>query len=102
MGIEEGTCWDEHWVLYGSQFNNKLYLKKRERERAGATSGDPSPVPDLPFHHLFLSGTGFYFQILPPVSEAFSLLRNPSQQTNMPEVFIREVQGMSFGNDFFL
>ena len=18
MGIEEGTCWDEHWVLYGS------------------------------------------------------------------------------------
>ena len=19
MGIEEGTCWDEHWVLYGNQ-----------------------------------------------------------------------------------
>ena len=18
MGIKEGTCWDEHWVLYGS------------------------------------------------------------------------------------
>ena len=18
MGIEEGTCWDEHWVMYGS------------------------------------------------------------------------------------
>ena len=48
MGIEEGTCWDEHWVLcvseeprestpktkstlytlYVSQFDNKLYLKK--------------------------------------------------------------------------
>ena len=28
MGIEEGTCWNEHWVLYGNQFDNKLYLKK--------------------------------------------------------------------------
>ena len=47
MGIEEGTCWDEHWVLYVSdeswdsppktkgtpytlyvsQLDNKLYLK---------------------------------------------------------------------------
>ena len=25
MGTEEGTCWDEHWVLYGSQFDNKSY-----------------------------------------------------------------------------
>ena len=29
MGIEEGTCWDEHWVLYGNQFDNKLYLIKK-------------------------------------------------------------------------
>ena len=28
MGIEEGTCWDEHWVLYGNQFDNKFYEKK--------------------------------------------------------------------------
>ena len=27
MGIEEGTCWDEHWVLYGSQFDNKFHIK---------------------------------------------------------------------------
>ena len=26
MDIEEGTCWDEHWVLYGNQLDNKLYL----------------------------------------------------------------------------
>ena len=26
-GIEEGT-WDEHWVLYVSQFDNKLYPLK--------------------------------------------------------------------------
>ena len=26
MGIEEGTCWDEHWVSYGNQLDNKLYL----------------------------------------------------------------------------
>ena len=24
MVIEEGTCWDEHWVLCVSQFDNKL------------------------------------------------------------------------------
>ena len=49
MGIEEGICWDEHWVLYVSnesrestpktkstlytlsvsQLDNKLYLKKK-------------------------------------------------------------------------
>ena len=30
MGTEEGTCWDEHWVLYGNQSDNKLYyIKKR-------------------------------------------------------------------------
>ena len=23
-----GGHWDEHWVLYGNQFVNKLYLKK--------------------------------------------------------------------------
>ena len=28
MGIEEGTCWDEHWVLYGNQFDNKFHIKK--------------------------------------------------------------------------
>ena len=28
MGIEEGPCWDEHWVLYGNQFDNKLNFKK--------------------------------------------------------------------------
>ena len=30
MDIEEGTCWDEHWALYGNQFDNKLYYKKEE------------------------------------------------------------------------
>ena len=27
MGIEEGTCWDEHRVLHGNQFDNKLHIK---------------------------------------------------------------------------
>ena len=26
MGIEEGTCWDDHWVLYGNQFVNKFHI----------------------------------------------------------------------------
>ena len=28
MGIEEGTCWDEPWVLYGSQVDNFILEKK--------------------------------------------------------------------------
>ena len=28
MGNEKGTCWDEHRVLYGNQFDNQLCLKK--------------------------------------------------------------------------
>ena len=28
MGIEEGIFWDEHWVLYGNQFDNKFHKKK--------------------------------------------------------------------------
>ena len=29
MGIEEGTCWDEPWVLYGNQFDNKFHILKK-------------------------------------------------------------------------
>ena len=29
MGIEEGTFWDEHWVLCGNQFVNKFHIKKK-------------------------------------------------------------------------
>ena len=29
MGTEDGTCWDEHWVLYVGQFDNKLYSLKK-------------------------------------------------------------------------
>ena len=52
MGIEEGICWDEHWVLYVneeswestpktksilctlyvSQADNKLYLQKKKKK----------------------------------------------------------------------
>ena len=28
MGVEEGTFWDEHWVLYGNQFDNKFHIKE--------------------------------------------------------------------------
>ena len=30
MGIEEGTFWDEHWVLYGNQFDNKFHTLKKK------------------------------------------------------------------------
>ena len=29
MGIEEDTFWDEHWVLSGNQFDNKLHILKK-------------------------------------------------------------------------
>ena len=31
MGIEEGTFWDEHWVLYGNQFDNKFHKLKKNK-----------------------------------------------------------------------
>ena len=31
MGIEEGTFWDEHWVLYGNQCDNKLHILKKKK-----------------------------------------------------------------------
>ena len=30
MGIEEGTLWDEHWVLYGNQFDNKFHILEKK------------------------------------------------------------------------
>ena len=34
MGIEEGIFWDEHWVLYGNQFDNKFHNKKNKKINA--------------------------------------------------------------------
>ena len=28
MGLEEGTCWKEHWALYGNRVDNKFHIKK--------------------------------------------------------------------------
>ena len=33
MGIEEGTCWGEHWVLYGRQFDNKFRIKTKTKKQ---------------------------------------------------------------------
>ena len=33
MGIEEGTCWDGHWVLYGSKCDNKFHILKKKKKR---------------------------------------------------------------------
>ena len=33
MGVEEGTCWDEHWVLDGNQFDNKFHMLKKKSGR---------------------------------------------------------------------
>ena len=42
MGIEEGTFWDEHWVLYGNQFDNKFHIFKKNK-----INGTPSDVTFL-------------------------------------------------------
>ena len=36
MGIEEGTFWDEHWVLYGNQFDNKFHIFFKNLKKYGA------------------------------------------------------------------
>ena len=33
MGIEEGTFWDEHWVLYGNQFDSKFHILKNKKNK---------------------------------------------------------------------
>ena len=63
IGIEEGTCWDEHWVLYRSnesqestpktkstmytlyvsQLDNKLYLKKKVTEEISTKTPSMHP-----------------------------------------------------------
>ena len=77
MGIEEGTCWEEHWVLYGNQFDNKLHILKKKRfsfrkRLRGATF---TLIPDLcsPCSHLpFISSSplwcGRSVSILPSLS----------------------------------
>ena len=42
MGIEEGTFWDEHWVLYGNQFDNKFHILKKK-----IISGHDLMVPEF-------------------------------------------------------
>ena len=48
MGIEEGTCSDEHWVLYGNQFDNKFHIKKKERKKEKHEQGGIQDVPVNP------------------------------------------------------
>ena len=36
MGIEEGTFWDEHWVLHGNQFDNKFHIKKKQKKETAS------------------------------------------------------------------
>ena len=33
MGIEEGTFWAEHWVLYGNQFVNKFHILRNKNKK---------------------------------------------------------------------
>ena len=38
VGTEKGTFWDEHWVLYANQFDNKPHiLKKKKKGKEGLT-----------------------------------------------------------------
>ena len=32
LGTEEGSCWDEHWVLDGDQLDNELYLIEKNNQ----------------------------------------------------------------------
>ena len=45
MGIEEGTCLDEHWVLNGNQFDNKFHIKKKKGHTSESrVKGTLSPI----------------------------------------------------------
>ena len=38
MGIEEGIFWDEHWVLYGNQSDNKSHIFKKKKSAGRVNS----------------------------------------------------------------
>ena len=61
MGIEEGTCWDEHWVLYGNQFDNKFHTKKKRKKKINSfvdtISSRSVHLFILPFLNLFIEQT---------------------------------------------
>ena len=40
IGIEEGTFWDEHWVLYGNQFDNKFHKTNKKKISEAKVSYD--------------------------------------------------------------
>ena len=46
MGIEEGTFWDEHWVLYGNQFDDKFHILKKKM-KAGSRLPTVGTEPDV-------------------------------------------------------
>ena len=64
MGIEEGTCWDEHLVLYGNQFDNKFHNKKNKNTKRKATcyvQGNPIEVIRRFFSRDFAKGCHIAF-----------------------------------------
>ena len=51
MGIEEGTCWNEHWVLYGNQFDNKFHIKKKTVDASkNLCLASSAKVKEIPSH----------------------------------------------------
>ena len=38
IGVEEGIFWDEHWVLYGNQFDNKFHIFKKKKKTEQSAS----------------------------------------------------------------
>ena len=56
MGIEEGTFWDEYWVLYGNQFDNKFHiLKKKNKQISVIASPLVFQIPTMDFSIPFYS-----------------------------------------------
>ena len=45
MGIEKGTFWDEHWVLYGNQSDNKFHMLNKKRSFSSLLN--PFPVSTI-------------------------------------------------------
>ena len=44
MDIKEGTCWDEHWMLYRNQFDNKFHIKKNKIKHFLMTATKREPI----------------------------------------------------------
>ena len=81
MGIEEDIFWEEHWVLYGNQFDNKFHILKKQKPHLKVNNEFMVSNASLLEPHFYSMG-----DISPLIPQLFSLCDSVS---SLPPPYIR-------------